>query len=391
MQTVAIFCLLLLLAMAVAWWAHARRMRLQLQTYHDEIRRLRETSGGLEAALARRGRRLDVLFSAVNEVVMRVDRTGRVMAANQQAYALFEMDKSPALPQSMLLYIRDPEWQSAFSRALKALPDSAQLPDLTVAGRRLAPRLAPLGRDQALLLCLDVTEKYRLEKQRRTFLSNLMHDLKTPLTSLLGYARSLESFGEDAELRKEAAGVIADEAKHVNHLLEALLNLDQIEFSVKDRNARCHPDGILKQAIDMLKAQLEPKQISLEIESMESAVAAMDASDLERLLVNLLENAVLHTPEGGRIVVRVAANGGHCRISIEDDGPGIPEKYLTRVTERFFRVDRARSRKKGSHGLGLAIVKELVEGYGGTLRLANVEPHGLLVELTLPIPPDSKI
>lgn len=206
MPGMALFWLMLLAAVAVGWLVYARRTQRQMERYQTEIRRLREASGGLEAALARRGRRLDVLLSAVNEVVMRVDRPGRVLAANQQAYELFEMSKSPDLPQSMLLYVRDPDWQRAFAKALKALPEPAQLPDLTVAGRRLAPRLAPLGREQALLLCLDVTEKYRIEKQRRTFLSNLMHDLKTPLTSLLGYARSLESLAKMPPSEKRRPG-----------------------------------------------------------------------------------------------------------------------------------------------------------------------------------------
>ena len=379
---------LLAAGLGIGWTVSASRAEQQHARQREEIRRLRELSGGLEEALDSHGRRLDVLLSAVNEVVMRVDRTGRVLAANQQAFELFDMGSRPALPQSMLLFVRDPEWQSAFARALKVLPEPALLPDLTISSRRLAPRLAPLGRDQALLLCLDVTEKFKLEKQRRTFLSNLMHDLKTPLTSLLGYARSLERFGEDEALRKEAAQVIADEAKHVNHLLDALLNLDQIEFSAKERSARCRPGEILRQAADMLKPQLESKSISLKVEAADVEVA-MAAADLERVLVNLLENAVQHAPDGGSIGVGVAVESQRCRIVIEDDGPGIPTKDLPRVTERFYRVDRARSRKKGSHGLGLAIVKELIEAYDGSLSLANVEPHGLKVELTLPRPQHS--
>ena len=379
---------LLAAGLGIGWAISASRAEQLLTRQREEIGRLRELSGGLEEALDSHGRRLDVLLSSVNEVVMRVDRAGRVLAANQQAFDLFGMGSRPALPQSMLLFVRDPDWQKAFAKELRALPEPSALPDLSVAGRRLAPRLAPLGRDQALLLCLDVTEKYKLEKQRRTFLSNLMHDLKTPLTSLLGYARSLERFGEDEALRKEAAQVIADEAKHVNRLLDALLTLDQVEFSAKERTARCRPDKILGQAVDMLRAQVESKTIGLELEATDAEVS-MAAADMERVLVNLLENAIQYTPDEGRIRVRVADDERHCRITVEDNGPGIAEKELSRVTERFYRVDRSRSRQQGGHGLGLAIVKELVEGYGGSLSLANVEPHGLLVEVTLPRPQDS--
>ena len=380
---------LLAAGLGIGWAVSVSRAQQQLARQREEIRRLRELSGGLEAALDSHGRRLDVLLSAVNEVVMRVDRTGRVLAANQQAFDIFGMGSRPALPQSMLLFVRDPDWQNAFAKELRALPEPSPLPDLTMAGRRLAPRLAPLGRDQALLLCLDVTEKYKLEKQRRTFLSNLMHDLKTPLTSLLGYARSLERFGEDEALRREAAQVIADEAKHVNHLLDALLNLDQIEFSAKERSARCRPGEILGQVADMLRSQLESRKIGLEMDQSDLE-ASMAAADLERVLVNLVENAVRYASEEGQIRVRIDGDERQCRITVEDNGPGIPEKDIPRVTERFYRVDRARSRRQGSHGLGLAIVKELVEAYGGSLSLANVEPHGLLVEVTLPRPLNSQ-
>jgi len=377
---------LLLIAGIVAVWVYsARRMQKQLQISQSEIKRLRETSGGLEATLKRRGRRLDVLFSAVNEVVMRVDRLGRVMAANQSGYDLFDMGRSPELPQSMLLFIRDPDWQLAFSRALKVLPQASTLPDVQIAGRVLAPRLAPLGREQALLLCVDMTELHKLEGQRRTFLSNLMHDLKTPLTSLLGYARSLESFGDNAELRKEAAQVIADEAKHVNHLLDTLLTLDQIEFACRDDNAECEATAVLKQVHDVLKSQLKQKSVKLDKQfSSTEFRLAMAADDLERVLINVLENAVRHSPENGEIRIQLSESNQQYAFIIEDQGPGIPDNELSRVTERFYRVDKARGRQSGNHGLGLAIVRELVELYDGSLNLSNLSPHGLRVEFTLP-------
>jgi two-component system phosphate regulon sensor histidine kinase PhoR len=378
--------LLLIAGIVAVWMYSARRMQKQIQASQSEIQRLRETSGGLEATLKRRGRRLDVLFSAVNEVVMRVDRLGRVMAVNQQAYDLFDMEKSPELPQSMLLYIRDPDWHRSFSRALKALPEASTLPDIRIAGRVLAPRLAPLGREQALLLCVDMTEIHKLEGQRRTFLSNLMHDLKTPLTSLLGYARSLESFADDAELRKEAAQVIADEAKHVNHLLDALLTLDQIDFSSRDENAACEPATVLKQVCGMLKCRLEHKFIKLDKQlDCDGIRPAMAADNLERVLTNILENSVRHSPENGHIRVQLVESDQQCVFTIEDEGPGIPERKLLKATERFYRVDKARGRQSGNHGLGLAIVKELLELHDGKLSLSNISPHGLRVEFTLPV------
>jgi len=378
--------LLLVGCMAVVWLYGWQRQRQEINAYRSEIKVLQQASGGLQQTLARRGRRLDVLFSAVNEAVMRVDRLGRVMAANQRAGELFEIDKRPELPQSMLLFYRDRDWQRAFAAALRGLPDAAKLPEIKVAGRVLMPRLAPLGRDQALLLCVDMTDMYKLEAQRRTFLANLMHDLKTPLTSLLGYARSLERFGDDVDFRQEAATVIADEAKHVNHLLDALLTLDQIELSPIDAEARCDMTTVIRQVCEMLKPQCRDKQLRLLFDADAGQVwLAVSADDADRVLSNVLVNAIKHSQQQGSIRIACERVGQHCRLIVQDEGTGIPEQDLARVTERFYRVDKARTRKDGGHGLGLAIVKELIEKNAGDLKLANRDPHGLCVEILLPL------
>jgi len=384
--------ILLIIGILVSWLFHVRGKEEQLRQYKAEVRRLQEASGGLEETLATSGHRLDVLLSAVNEVVMRVDRTGRVMAANTLARSRFDMDRTHALPQSMLLFFREPDWHKAFSSALKRLPEPSRLPDMNIDGCMLSPRLAPLGSDQALLLCVDMTETYKLEAQRRTFLSNLMHDLKTPLTSLLGYARSMDAFGDDKSFRKEAAQVIADEAKHVNHLLDALLTLDQIEFSARDEDAACLPADVLQQVCDMLTPQCAEKAIELlcDIEQPDIVLAMLD-DELERIVTNLLVNAVNHAPHGSQIRLALGVVAQCCSITIEDQGEGIPEKQLSRVTERFYRVDKARTRKDGGHGLGLAIVKELVGKNDGELKLSNLSPHGLRAEISLPVAVDAKI
>jgi len=364
---------------SLIWLYDAFRLRRKLDACQQEIRRLKEASGGLESTLATRARRLDVLLSAVNEAVLRVDQEGRVLAANAWAQELFNISPATEFPQPMLILYRNPEWRQAFATALSRLPENSRLPDMHVGDRVLAPRLAQLGRDQALLLCMDITEKYRLEQQRRSFLANLMHDLKTPLTSLLGYARSIESFGDNPDMRNEAARVIADEAKHVNHLLESLLTLDQIEFLTRNRDASCDAVEVVRRVCDVLSVRAEEKQMQLECQLAESLPSvAMDAESLERVASNLVENAIRYSDGGTRVRVQLAVEDGKCVLRVEDDGPGIPVIHLHRVTERFYRVDRARGRSStGGHGLGLAIVRELVEGFGGTLQLVNLVPHGL--------------
>ncbi|ATX80182.1 His Kinase A (phospho-acceptor) domain-containing protein [Mariprofundus aestuarium] len=255
--------ILLIIGIISVWIVSAQRMRQELTECRAELSRLSEASGGLQESLADRGRRLDVLLSSVSEAVMRVDKLGRVISANRRASELFRMDVGPELPQSMLVFIRDPDWYRAFSTALKLQQSDIQLPDIEVGQHVLAPRLAFLGRDQALLLCMDVTERNRQERQQRQFLSNLKHDLKTPLTSLLGYARSLESFGHDPDFRLEASRIIADEAKYVNQLLDSLLTLDQIEFTNRHEIGTSDPLSVFHKVKDALAPGFSPSLFRL--------------------------------------------------------------------------------------------------------------------------------
>jgi len=372
----------LLLAMAIVWFFSAWSMRARVRSYQALIRQLHEEVGQVGALSEQH---LDTLLAAIDQVMLRLDRKGRVIAANARARSVFQIQPN-SLPQSMLSLHRDSDWQEQFRLVMASLPDAANLPDMVMGGRVLMPRIACLGDDEVLLLCLDITDKHRLEVQRRSFMANLMHDLKTPLTSLLGYARSLQRFGDDVDFRQEAVQVIADEAKHVNRLLESMLTLDQIEFAGTDPDASCVASDVIRQVCDMLKQQVADKQITLSCDVADDLPDLhMDMDSFERIVRNLLENAVQYAPKQGEVMLRLDRRDEQmAQLLVQDNGPGIAEKHLQRVTERFYRVDKARSRTYGGHGLGLAIVKELCEAHDGSIELSNSTPHGLAVSLTIP-------
>jgi len=372
------------IAVLIVYVAHVMRLRQRLYEQGRRISRLERARTDMESVLKRRGKRLDVLFSSVNEAVLRVDRQGSVLAANVQAMQLFHPDEGLMLPQSMLIFYRDPDWQAAFSKALHILPKASSLPDMQVGEQVLVARLAPLGKKQALLLCVDMTPQARLEDQRQTFLSNLLHDLKTPLTSILGYARSIQSFADQPELQHEAAGVIATEARRVNNLLENLLTLDSIEHRSHPGPAQALLVDVCKQVCDLLSFQCDERRVSILSKIPEGQPAlAMDSDDVRRILMNVLVNAVQYSPEGGDIYMQAEWVDGYCIVNIADEGPGIPDHHLQHVLERFYQVDAARGR--GGHGLGLAIVKELTEAWGGNVKLENRLPQGLQVCLHIPL------
>lgn len=372
-----------LATMAVAWFFSDYSMRRQIRRYKEVIKRLRDVSASRESSSS--GSFDECLF-AIDEAIFRIDDKGRVIAANARARTLFHAAEL-VLPQPLMFFYRDNDWFEAWQAAVAVLPERKSLPDMHVGDRILSPRIARLSAGQSLLLCMDITDKHRLEVQRRSFMANLMHDLKTPLTSLLGYARSLQRFGDDTDFRQEAIQVIADEAKHVNHLLESMLTLDQIEFAGSDPDAFCQADVVVRQVLEMLKLAIDGRSIEVRclLDEMLPALR-MDVDSFERIVRNLLENAVHYVPENGEVVLSMQRQGEDmvC-LSVQDNGPGIPGGHLDRVTERFYRVDKARSREYGGHGLGLAIVKELAEAHGGYVQLANVEPHGLAVSVLIPL------
>jgi len=368
-----------LAAVVLLWWLHSRFLQREVKEKEHALALLNTEVHRLEKRLVVRRHHFDDLLQVVEEAVLRVNRSGHVLSANAKAMQLFSMAGDTQFPKAMVSWYREPEWLDAFNVAVKALPNVVELPEIFFGEHVFLPRLAGLGSEQGLLLCLDITEQYRLQEQRRNFVSNLMHDLKTPLTSLLGYARSIESFGDDEALRNEAASVIAHEAKHVNELLDALLSIEQIEHG-PGLAASCDAVAVCKNVWQAMQPEMLAKGVELSLHLPEKLEVAMREADCFRVLMNVASNAVHYTHEDSTV---------HCcvidmDICIEDEGDGIPEKDLPHVTERFYRVDAVRSR--GGHGLGLAIVKEILDRDGGYLTLKNREHDtGLQVFVGLPL------
>jgi len=377
-----------LVCLGIIFWLAFRlnQTSKRLQVHEVQYEQLKREYNDLKNTLATRGRRLDVLLSTISEVVLRVDEQGRVLGGNEQAESLFNFKQSLVLPQSILVFYRDSEWLKAFQQAIDALPEQRTLPEMKVNGRVLLPRLAALSDKEALLLCLDVTAYTHLQQKQKSLLENLMHDLKTPLTSLLGYARSIEAFADDEALLHEATSVIVKEAKHINNLMNSMLTLNQIEHDKAEKDEHCSIIQVHEQVWDSLQHKMQAKAIKLDVDiDVDNEMVCMSEVDCHRILMNIAENALKFSPEGSSIFCRVVEQDASVSISIQDQGYGIPETHLKRVVERFYRVDNVRGREKQEgHGLGLAIVKETLERDGGHLLLENSEEGGLLVTITIP-------
>jgi len=371
----------------VFWWAHAWWQRTQIKRLRNELWRLRSEHEELSQRLRRRSDRMDALFATMNEAVLRMDMQGNVVALNERARRAFRLSKQLPLPQPMNVLYRQPQWNKAIRKALGQLPEPYDLPDIHIQDCTLAVRLAPLGNEQALLLCLDVSKQRQLEMQRERLVRDLMHDLKTPLTSILGYARTIETFGKDKKLRKEATETIVREAKRLNQLLGSMLTFDVLADKQPAAESCCN----LAQAVHELSALIKPVAKAADVQfetNMDADIQSfpMDADDLHRVLTNLVDNAIRYSPKNGKVCLNAARKNGHMELCVTDEGPGIVPKHMPHVTERFYRADDSRTAGSDRHGVGLAIVAETISRYGGELTLVNRKEGGLEVRVRMAAP-----
>ena len=226
---------------------------------------------------------------------------------------------------------------------------------------------------------VDVTEIRRLESLRRDFVANVSHELRTPVTSVLSASETLASEEElKPETRRRFVEIIERNAQRLQNLVEDLLDLSRIESRQYHMNKGPVILGpVFEHVIDMFRQRAKERGLSLRLSFGDSLPAVnADQRALEHVLINLVDNAVKYCDAGTTIELSAAGRGQSVRITVADDGPGIAAQHVPRLFERFYRVDRGRSRDQGGTGLGLAIVKHLVEAMGASIEVESQEGKG---------------
>ncbi len=262
-----------------------------------------------------------------------------------------------------------------------------------VGERELELFMAPFSTEQtaggALVVIHDVTEQRKSEQTRREFVANVSHELRTPLTNVKSYAETILSAGDDlpAELRRNFLGVIVSEADRMTRIVKDLLTLTKFDYGKMEMNISRFP---LAEAVrNVHKAvALDAKNHGHELQlhcPEELPNVDGDRERIEQVLMNIVSNAIKYTPDGGRIVITADTEGRNVFVRASDNGIGIPEKDLPRLFERFYRVDKARSRESGGTGLGLSIAREILNQHKGDIRIDSVSGEGTDVTITLPI------
>jgi len=321
--------------------------------------------------------------------VLVLDRGGRVILANPRLRELFgawgAVEGRPALE-----LIRRADVETALVEAARTPePVVRELQLASGGGRHLEmhavrfPSAGPLLGTVAVFH--DVTEIHRLEGVRRDFVANVSHELRTPLTAIRGFAETLRNNEVPVEQRHQYLDVILRHADRLTALIEDLLELSRIEGGT--RGLALEPvdvAGLARSLLQDLKPRLDAGGLQGAVRAEPAPPALADRRALEQVLLNLLDNAIKYSEPGGRIELTVSGSAAGVRIDVSDTGIGIPESDRARVFERFYRVEKARSRDLGGTGLGLAIVKHLVQAQDGEVFIGSREGSGTIFTVRLP-------
>ena len=245
-------------------------------------------------------------------------------------------------------------------------------------------KFIPMG---VILIVKNITESVRLDNMRKEFVANVSHELKTPLTSIKGYSETILAGGLNPEEQMQFTKVINNEANRMNKLVGDLLKLSRFDYQKNNWNkTKFNLDDLVKSVVQKMEYIAEQKNHTLKcIVNIVPPQIVADKDSIEQVITNLVSNSIKYTPDGGEINVFVGSIAGKAYVKVIDTGIGIPEKDLSRIFERFYRVDKARSREIGGTGLGLSIVKEIIDGNGGTIEIKSEVGKGTEVVLIFEI------
>ena len=335
----------------------------------------------------------EAILASMVEGVLAVDSGLRITFANASfARAVGAQIPIPA-KAPLVEVVRAPELREVLTRVLTSGESVKRRMQVPAADRVFEVQAAPLTSGTArgaIAILHDITDLERLERIRRDFVANVSHELRTPLTAIRGYAETLlEGALEDQENNRRFLEIIKAHAIRLSNISSDLLTLSELEAG----KARPEPEpvsvrGAVESALRTLESEARLRGVSLVCGRMEDAQVLGDRLQIEQALVNLLDNAVKFNRPSGEVLMEVTRSGnGHVRITLTDTGIGIPHDDLPRIFERFYRVDKARSREVGGTGLGLSIVKHIIERMNGTVSVESQLGKGSTFTLLLPAVP----
>jgi two-component system phosphate regulon sensor histidine kinase PhoR len=354
----------------------------------DVARALDATAARLDQsfqALQSKQRELAALLDSMQEAVVAVDAAGQVSWSNAVMQRIAPGAERPG--KALVMSLRDPEVLHCVETALRERRIRSGRAIAVVPGRAFEVSAAPTPDGGAVAVLHDVTEIERAEKTRRDFIANVSHELRTPLTSISGYVETLlEDEMDLPDHAREFMAIILKNARRVNRLTEDLLALAQVESGEhKPRVQPVRASALVEDAIESLAGMVVESGIALDPGETTDALVLADVDAMTQVFGNLIENAMKYGASGLRVVVGARLLEHAVEFYVQDFGAGMASEHLDRIFERFYRVDKARSRESGGTGLGLAIVKHIVLAHGGAIRVESELGAGAAFLFTLPL------
>jgi len=337
---------------------------------------------------------LEAVLSSMQEGVIAFNMDETLINANAAAAEMFNFRPSNAIGRSIQEVIRNPQLHRFVHDALRGKSDTeGEIRLYQEEERILGTHSSPLRESSGkrigtLIVFHDITRLRQLETVRREFAANVSHEIKTPLTAIKGFVETLLSGAvDDPEAARRFLRIIENHANRLAAIIEDLMKLSEIEQKGRNRGIELKREAIapvIRNAVEVCRVLADEKKIAVEVDCDEAVAAEINAHFLEQAVVNLVDNALKYSGTGKMVRVRSRLIGDSIEIRIEDEGIGIPRSHLPRLFERFYRVDKSRSRKEGGTGLGLAIVKHIVQAHGGAIDVESALGKGSTFIIRMP-------
>ncbi|AYO32061.1 HAMP domain-containing protein [Biomaibacter acetigenes] len=339
--------------------------------------------------------KMEAILTNMADGVIALNSKGEVIHINPAARQMLSLDKDPtgenfepALKELFKINLEEFLGEDCRAREVLVKKGEAVLKSI----------IAPLKRESRviglILVLQDITRQFSLENMRKEFVANVSHELRTPLTTIKSYAETLlDGAMDEPSIARQFMSVVYNEAERMTRLVNDLLELSRLDNKETRWDKKpISPSGILKDVISKMLVNIKKKNLALETDILQhSPDIFADRDKIEQVFQNILSNAIKYTPEGGKIFIRLDSIEDRVRIIFGDTGIGIPKEDLPRLFERFYRVDKTRSRELGGTGLGLSIAKEIVEAHDGIITIDSELGHGTQVTILLPAVADSKV
>jgi two-component system, OmpR family, phosphate regulon sensor histidine kinase PhoR len=332
---------------------------------------------------------LAAAIEGMDEGMWITDANGVVLRHNEALRAILGTDQD-LVGERPLFLVRRTELHDAVLRACReGVTSKVEVSMDAPRSKTLEVHIAPLGGSLpgSAAVFRDVTERKRLERVRQDFVANVSHELRTPIAAILGYAETLRSGAlSDARHAPQMVEIIHRQSERLGELVEDLLELSRLDAGERPLSpAPVSLGEVARQASEAMEPRAAGKRLLLQLRIPTDLTARADPKALEQVLLNLLDNAIKYTPEGGMVELLGERVGDRAELSVKDSGLGIEARHLPRLFERFYRVDRGRSREMGGTGLGLSIVRHLVHGMEGEVRVASQLGVGTTFTVVLPV------